>query len=372
MPPSGSTLLGRLLGAFTFTLSGGYTRSVDDVLSLLLTFATIELGIAAIAWGFTRQQWVGLLFWKMLGFATLAWIVENWPRLAQALLDGFIEAGLVVGGSVLSVTDIKDPGNIVDFGFSVTAVLAGKLGQLNLWNYGFEIIVGGLCMLLIIMCYILLAALVFKALLEYAIAGACLLFLVPFLAYEKTAPFGERVFGTFVAHAFRLLLYAAILSCALPILYTYHLSNDPKLAEVGMLLAASFILFFISLSAPAIAGGLLQGSPVLNFSHILHGATSVTGTASAVGSVGSAAGIAVAGAARGALSAGSAVRAAAQLGAAQYQTAHPTSSGVTSSLAGGAGGVGTYAAHRLTSGFRAAIQAGRTRAAEAFPPPPKS
>jgi P-type conjugative transfer protein TrbL len=362
MPPTGSTLLGNLLNAFIFTLSGSYARTSTDVLFLLQTFATIELTVAAIAWAFTRQAWMAQLFWKVLGFVFLLWIVENWPLLTQWVRDGFIEAGLLVGGSVLNVSDITDPGNIVDFGFSVTALLFNKLGELSFWSYGFIIIIGGLAGLLIVGIYIVIAGHVFKALLEFYIASACLIFLVPFLAHEKTAPFGERVFGTFIAHALRLLILAAILSIALPILYTYKLPNDPQLRDALMLLAGSFVFFVMALSAPAMASGLISGVPVLSFSHLLHGASSAMQTAAAVGAVGAAASVAGAAGLRGALSGASAVRASAQIGAAQFRASHPQATSPHSSVQGGMQGVGSYAMGRLTSGFRAAVQDGRTRA----------
>jgi P-type conjugative transfer protein TrbL len=364
MPPSGSTLLGNLLNAFIFTLSGSYARTSGDVLWLLQTFATIELIVTFLALGLLRQGWIATLFWKVLGMSFLFWIVEQWPALTQQLRDGFIQAGLLVGGSVLSINDVTDPGNIVDFGFSVTALLFNKLGELSLWSHGFIIVFGGLAGFLIICCFIVIAGHIFKALLEFYIASACLIFLVPFLAHEKTAPFGERVFGTFVAHAMRLLILSAILSIALPVLYTYKLPNDPQFRDVGLLFAGALVLFTITLSAPAMVNGLLSGAPVLSFAHLLHGGSSALQTAAAVGTVGAAASVAGAAGLRAAVSGASAVRASAQIGAASFAQSHPGASAMHSNIMGGAQGVGSYAASRLTSGFRAAIQQGRTRATQ--------
>lgn len=368
MPQSVSAAFQQLLNAFIFTLSGSYARTGPEVLALLQLFATIELIIAAIAWGLWRHNALVNIIWKILGFAVLIWILESWPALSVALRDGFIEAGLLVGGSVLSVTDVTDPGNIVDFGLSVTALLMNKLGKLNLWNYGFQIIIGGLSGLLTVLFYVVIAGHVFKALLEYYITSACLIFLVPFLAHEKTAPFGERVFGTFVAHAVRLMIYAVILSVSLPILYTYKLSNDPTFGETVMLMACSFVFFCIALSTPQMALGMIQGGPVLSFSNMLFGAQSALQTAAAVGAVGAAVSVAGASGLRGAVTGASAYYSAAQVGAAQYGAAHPGSSRLGAGVLGGAQGMAQYTGHALTSGFRAAVQAGRVRAARAFDP----
>jgi type IV secretory pathway TrbL component len=221
---------------------------------------------------------------------------------------------------------------------------------------------------LIIVAYIWIAGHIFKALLEYALSTACLLILVPFLAFEKTAPFGERVFGTFIAQALRLLVYAVVLSCALPVLYKYQLPAEPSFGQVMRMLGLTLIFFSVSLSAPMFAMGLIQGAPALTFSNLLLGAQSAAQTAGALGAVGAAASVAGASALRGAMTGASAYRAAAQMGAGAYRAAHTGSGPLTSALVGGAQGMAQYAQHQLSSGFRAAIQAGRVRASQAFPP----
>jgi P-type conjugative transfer protein TrbL len=366
MPASVSLAFQQLLNAFIFTLTGSFARSQPEVLALFQFFATIELIMAALAWGFWRQNWMANIVWKVLGFGFLIWILESWPQLSTWLRNGFIEAGLLVGGSVMSVADITDPGNIVDFGMSVTALLVGKLGRLSIWNYGFEIIIGGLACLAIVAFYTWVAIHVFKALLEWYISAACLIFLVPFLAHEKTAPFAERVFGTFIAHAVRLMVYAAILSICLPILHTFKLSNDPKFGETMLLFACSGLFFVIGLGAPAMAMGMFSGAPVMTASNLLFGVQSAVQTAAAVGAVGAALSTAGAGAVRGAVTGASAYAHAAQVGAAQYGAAHPESSGLAQGVVGGAQGMGQYAAHSLTSGFRSLIQEGRVRSSQAF------
>lgn len=370
IPDSASTGVKELLNAFFFTFSGGYARTIDDVLWLFSALATLELILAAIAWGFWRQNWMASLLWKVLGFAVILWLLTDWPTLLQSLQDAFIAMGLKVGDSTITIVDFKDPGNLIDFGISVNALMMDNLGRMSWLNYSVVIIFAGAAGFAIICAYIWIAGHIFKALLEYSLATACLIFLVPFLAFEKTAPFGERVFGTFIAHAFRLLVYAAVLSCALPILYKYQLPAEPSFGQVMRLLGITGVFFSVALSVPVFALGLLQGAPVLSFSNLLMGTQSLAQTAGALGAVGAAASVAGASAIRGAVSGASAYRAAAQMGAEMYQVVHPGSGGLGSTVIGGAQGMGRYAAHQLTSGFRAAVQGGRVNAARAFPPAP--
>jgi type IV secretion system protein TrbL len=370
IPDTASSLVKELLNAFFFTLSGGYARTIDDVLWLFSALASLELIVAALAWGFWRQNWMAALVWKVLGFAVILWFLSDWPNLFQALQDGFIAMGLKVGDSAITIVDFKDPGNLIDFGITVNALMMENLRQMSWLNYSLVILFAGGAGFAIICAYIWIAGHIFKALLEYALATACLIFLVPFLAFEKTAPFGERVFGTFLAQAFRLLVYAVVLSCALPVLHKYTLPAEPTFGQVMRLLGITGVFFSVAMSAPAFAMGLIQGAPVLSFSNLLMGTQSLAQTAGALGAVGAAASVAGASALRGAVSGASAYRAAAQLGAGAYRAANPGSGGLTSTVVGGVQGLGRYATQQMFGGFRAAVQQGRVNASRVFPPHP--
>jgi type IV secretory pathway TrbL component len=246
--------------------------------------------------------------------------------------------------------------------------MMANLARMSWWNYSVVILFAGCGGFLIILGYMWIAGHIFKALLEYALSVACLLILVPFLAFEKTAPFGERVFGTFIAQALRLLVYAVVLSCFLPVLYRYQLPAEPTFGQVMRMLGMSTMFFSVALSAPAFAMGLVSGAPALTFSNLLFGTQSAMQTAGALGAVGAAVSVAGASAIRGAVTGASAYRAAAQMGAGAYRAAHTGAGPLTSALVGGAQGMGQYMVSQTTSGFRAAIQAGRVSAARARQP----
>jgi type IV secretory pathway TrbL component len=212
-----------------------------------------------------------------------------------------------------------------------------------------------------------MAAAVFKAILEYYIVAAAGLFLVPFVAFEKTAFIGERVFATIIAHAVRLMLLALLLNIALPILYTYKLPNDPQFQEVMLLCGASFVLMVLALSAQATASGFVHGTPVLGFHNVLHGLTSFTQTTAAIGAVGYGASLLGGRALQGAVRLGHALEEATQQGQTAYRNAHPFTHAsrrgqVETAVIGTAQGIGRYSMDRLTSSFRQSMAEGRARA----------
>ena len=362
-----SLLLNRLLAAFLQVLSAGMLRSVPDMLFLLKMLATIELSLAATAWHNAQHALFERFFWKLLGIFVLMMFVDTWKWWVDQARTGFIQAGLFIGDNAISVADFTDPGNIIDFGFSVTALIFQRVRSLSWFSQSSEILYSGLGAMMTVMFYVVMAATVFKALLEYYIVCAAGIFLVPFLAFEKTAFIGERVFSTIIAHAVRLMLLALLLNIALPVLYTFKLPNDPQFQEVMLLCGVSFVLMVLALGMQSLASGFVHGSPALGWHNVLHGLTSFTQTTAALGAVGYGVGYLGGQAVRGAVQMGAALQEAAGRGTAQYRQSHPfthasPSGQVMSAVVGGTQGVAQYSMNRLASTFRRAVAEGRAGA----------
>lgn len=372
MPTTAAALMNRILDRITTVLSYGYTNTVGDAFDIMFKLMVIALIIAAITWGFNRHPAMKELFWKLLGFAVLMYIVTDWVTLSKGLRDSFIQWGLTIGNNALTVRDFTEPGNIADFGFAVTAVVFKRIKSLSFWSNSSEILYSGLTSWLVVMFYCGIAVQVFMAILEYAIVSAALILLVPFLAFEKTAFIGERVFGTIVGHAVRLLLLALVVNIMLPVLMEFELSKEPQFQEVFLLFLVSLTFLTLMISAQMLAYGLIHGTPVLSAQSLMGAATSALQTAAVVGAVGAAAGMAGAGALRGGFSAYGAMREAANVGQASYRQSHPFTHAsrqgrINTMVVGSAQGIGHYALNRLTSGFTAAINHGRTRARQHLP-----
>lgn len=369
------TLLGKMLDAFLRVLSAGMVRSIPDMLFLLRLLASLELGVAAAAWHRANEAVFERLLWKLVGLFVLMHLVDDWKYYIDHAREGFIQAGLAIGDNAISVQDFTDPGNIIDFGFSVTALVFQRIKNLSWWSQSSEILYAGLAAMMTVLFYVVMAAAVFKAILEYYLVCACGVFLVPFVAFEKTAFIGERVFSTILAHAVRLMILALLLNIALPILYTFKLPNDPQMQEVMLLWGTSFVLMCLALGAQAMASGFLHGQPALGWHTVLHGATSFTQTTAALGAVGLAASYGGGRLVESAVRAGTAVSAAAQLGMEQYRTQHPythaTRQGqLATHTIGAVQGVAQYSFNRLASSFRRTAAEGRAGANRHYHPHP--
>src|SRR5216683_1535411 len=114
------------------------------------------------------------------------------------------------------------------------------------------------------------------------------------------------------------------------------------------------------MNAPALANGIIFGSPLFHAGHLLHTATGAVETGMTIGAVG--AGLSIAGAAglRAGLGGVAAMNTAARRGAYQYRQNH--GGGTASTIIGGTRGMGQYLGNRTIQGFRDAVTNGRARA----------
>jgi type IV secretion system protein TrbL len=359
---SGHSLMGGLLSTFTFVLSHGTVRTMDDALWLFTQFATIEFILVALSWHAGHGMPLESMVWKIIGLSVLFWIISDWKYLLDTVRVGFIEAGLLMGDNVVSVTDITDPGNIADFGMSVTAILFKNTSVLLLFTNGFKMFMNGLACWFIEGAYFIISIQIFVALLEFYLVGCCCFFLLPFFAWQKSAFIGERVFATMIQHGVRLLLLSLLVNIMLPVLITFQLPLDPGWEDISILAFGSFIFLVLALSAPLLASGIAHGTPGMSASSIVHAVVTVTETAGVLYAVGG--GISMAGGAiiRGSLTTGAALQTAAQVGARHYRGMHHLGSGSRSaSMIGGAHGIAMYMRTRTLQGFRDAIATGRAR-----------
>lgn len=372
MPTSAAKMMNLVLDRCLTVLSYGYANTIGDAFDLMLKIMVIALILSAIAWKMYRAPVMAELGLKLLGFSFLMWVLTDWLGISKGARDGFIEIGLRIGNNALTLGDITNPGNIADFGFAVTAVIFKRLSALSFLYQPTEVLYSGLTSWLIVIFYCGMAVQVFMALLEYALVSATLIMLVPFLAFEKTAFIGERVFGTMLGHALRLLLLAAVLNLMLPTLMQFELSKEPKFQEVFLLFLVSLLFMSLMISAQMLAYGLIYGTPALSAGTVLGAATGLLQTAATAGAIGAAASMAGAAMVRGGFSAYGAMSEAASAGQSAYRDRHPFTHAspqgrVATRVVGSAQGVGQYAVNRLTSSFRAAVQQGRTQARHHMP-----
>lgn len=363
-----SGILTTLLNTFSSAFTGGYGQIFGDAWSLLGVLAALELTIAAVWWALTESDALKELLRLCIKVGFFIFVVTKYDWLIDKVISGFINTGLKAGGSG-SISLIKDPSAIVDYGLTVTEPIFQ-----HIQNYGAvdtlanlpDVIMTGLAGLLVLLAFFALAIQVFITYLEFYLISVLSLILIPFGVFKYTSFITEKVFGAIISFGIRLMVLSFIVSVSRPVLAGLNLPPDPPLQKIMIMFLAVLAIAMLAWHAPGIAGGLLAGSPTLTA-----GAGMGVGAAAALGLAGG--GLAAKQAMKETASGGVAATRAAAHGAGAVTSAARMGAvaepgGTVSQTVGAAKGVASMARNVATetvstaaSGIRESYQAGAER-----------
>ncbi|MBT1077216.1 P-type conjugative transfer protein TrbL [Geobacter grbiciae] len=278
-----SGILTTLLNTFSSAFTGGYGQIFGDAWSLLGILAALELTIAAVWWALTESDALKELLRLCIKVGFFIFVVTKYDWLIDKVISGFINTGLKAGGSG-SISLIKDPSAIVDYGLTVTEPIFQ-----HIQNYGAvdtlanlpDVIMTGLAGLLVLLAFFALAIQVFITYLEFYLIAVLSLILIPFGVFKYTSFITEKVFGAIISFGIRLMVLSFIVSVSRPVLAGLNLPPDPPLQKIMIMFLAVVAIAMLAWHAPGIAGGLLAGSPSLTA-----GAGMGVGAAAALGIAG--------------------------------------------------------------------------------------
>ncbi|AUS42852.1 P-type conjugative transfer protein TrbL [Ralstonia solanacearum] len=289
---------------------------------------TAEIGVAVVF----RVMWMGLVLWVM-----------NNPSVPLAFVNGFIQLGKTgANTSVISPGDVFWQGvdlvNVMINSFADNATVAGvpvPAGIAAMAN-PFAAVLIGTSLLVIIICYAMLAA-------QFAVAWIQLWFylavypiVLAFGAMKWTKDVAMKVFTTPLVYGVRFMAIYFIIAVGTTLAQDF--GNEiaqlslTNLKPIWTVLAGSVLLFMLTLKVPTLASDLLSGTASLSAGDGAAGALAAGGAIGAAAGAMYAGGSTVANGLAGAIRAGqSAITQAREKGA----------TGLVPTAAGAAGAVGS-------------------------------
>jgi type IV secretion system protein TrbL len=259
-------VLTELLTTFLGISASGYGRILPAVNWLLAIFVSIELTFLGFMVAAGRANLPLELFFKTLKIGFFIWLVTQFPTLHQAFMQSMIQMGLLAGGGTLATSLMFDPSGIALQGLSATKSIFNWFESLS----GFTVvkalpavIITGLCALVIIFCFFVIAIQVFVTLLEFYIVSLLALVLIPWGMFKQTAFMAEKSIGVIISFSVKLMVLAFIVAIIDPIISTLALPPDPSYRQVFGLTLGTMALAFLAIQAPSVASGLMMGSPSL-------------------------------------------------------------------------------------------------------------
>lgn len=330
----------------------GYANTLFGLL------AAIEVTWAAAMWAFEKDNlssFTAALIRKIMTLGVYYAILLNAGTWIPAIVDSFVQAGQTAGG-----TGSLSPSDVVTAGLDCAFRILESITNLGLVEAIVVGIIAGVCALLIMLCFVIIAGQLLIALIEsYIVIGAGVLFL-GFGGSRWTTDFVQKVLGYAVSVGVKLLILYLVIGVGMTsanswsnLLAAGVAGNDDFLRNCFFVLAGSLLFVFISWSIPSLAGSMLGGAPSLT-----------AGAAAGVMGGVAAGGVALAAGAAGGV--GNLLKKAASLGG----SGSGPSGGAGKQLAGaaaGGGSVGGLGASGSAPGGSASLKAATS--APAVPPP---
>ncbi|MGQ5332566.1 P-type conjugative transfer protein TrbL [Xanthomonas arboricola pv. corylina] len=364
MDPTTTGFLTQLLRAFQNVFANGFGIITPRAQAILGTLAAIEIALAALFWALRGEDFTAPFLRKLLRIGFFAFLVASWPTLTKGTAEGLAQIGSLAGGGT-GVPLVNDPSRILDQAMVVIKPIQDEIARIQEGPWYQKIAVLAVVFqytvaeLFVLGAFFVLALTCLLTQVEFALVAVLGLILVPWGISNHTAFLAEKAIGAVIAQGVKLMVLSFIIAVYGPVLNTFALSPAPPLMVTWLLAGSAIVMAIIAVHAPAVAGGLLSGSPSLT-------AGSAAGVAIGAGAAAIGAGVGAAALGRmGAASAAKTITAAGQIhGAGSAAAANSTGAGAAAlSNPGVRGGViaGLMAASTTPAGQAAA--AGLQRAA---------
>ncbi|MCS4309500.1 type IV secretion system protein TrbL [Rheinheimera pacifica] len=354
-----SDLLQRLIIAS----GSGFTAVTGRVEWLFDKLLIIELTLAGLMWALGSGKITEDALKLMFRFGFLVFLISNYRELSEVIIDSFIMFGLLAGRSGISVDVMKNPSLIIDMGLTAVTPILGWIHKLSLIDFArnfFEVIIAGLCSLIIMFCFFWLAVQVLVAFIEFHVTTVMSFLMLAFAAYKKTAWLSEGAIKSPMMYGVKLGTMAFILSISFPLMESVSIVGEPTFYQMMLVTFSSVIYMMLVLKAGTIAAGIVSGSPSLSATDFTQAAIAASGVAAAgtvaAGAAGGAALKATSAAAKTATSVGAAAKQGAQMASALSTSSSPmgrASDAVGGAIKGAAGYVGNSVSSAASKGGEA-------------------
>jgi type IV secretion system protein TrbL len=270
-------ILTNVLNQLAGRLSLGYARILPDALVLMRYLVAIEIVVLGVFWALGKSDITVSAIKKITAIGLFLRIITEMQSLSYALIRSFAQAGLVAGGSALTVSNLFDPSAIIDMGFKTTKPIFDSIGgfsniALHPVNSALQFLAG----LIGLFSYFLIAWNLFVIIIEFYLFSVCAVILIPFGVFKPTSWLAERAIGGTFTIGIKLMVLALIVSLSYDIINSLDLtpvteSNYQLYCAVSLMCVIAYLCW----SAPNFAAGMISGGPNLSGSHMLAGAAAL-------------------------------------------------------------------------------------------------
>jgi type IV secretion system protein TrbL len=277
-----------LMVVFSNTVTAGFDAVSGAVSGVFGLMIGLVVALTGIQWALSANREVlAAGFGKVLLIGAFAWLINDWQALSETIYDGFIEIGLMAGGSSIGRDEFLNPGSIVQQGWLIVKAIgetpAAVNNPMDIVGNLMDALILGIAMLGIMLAFAVLALQIIVALLEFKIVTLGGFVLLPFGIWSKSAFLAERPLGYVVSSGLKVLALAIVISGARTVFDQLIPSENPDIYEALTILVAALLLAMLAIYIPNLAAALVTGGPALGAGGAITGGLAVGGTAALAG-----------------------------------------------------------------------------------------
>jgi type IV secretion system protein TrbL len=261
-------LLTTTLTTFVSALAAGQAKVQAAGGGVLRALIIIEICLAGF-WIALGSASVPSMFKKLLHITFWMWFATSFPTLVKAFSDSLVQLGLSAGQQSGNMSLLLDPSRIAGQALDATQPLVQAMD-----DAGFHIkdaIVLGLCYLIIMACFFVMAGQICLAVIEYYLVVTLATCLIPFGVSSHTKFIAEKAIGAAVAVSVKLMVLSFVVALIQPVIGHIRFSGggEIKMNELMAMMLVSGLLACVVWRAPGFASDLLAGSPSLGAAAIV-------------------------------------------------------------------------------------------------------
>lgn len=301
-------LFTQIFERFENAIDSGFGLIEGDVGWLFNSLVVINVVLSTFVWMFSDEQVVVQIARRILFIGAMAWIVQNWATLTDALANTFIRLGVKAGSGQRGGIDELDPGLIAERGLSVTRPIIQTMRDLS-GPVGFfenfpEILILLVATFVLLAAFIVIALQVAVAILSFKIGALVAFVLLPFSLLKPTSFIAERPLGWVVGAAVRLMVLTFVVGLGESVFAALELPPQVTARQALSAAVAAVFLMLIAMLSASLGSELVGGQPRLSAGDAYAAAARSAGMASQAGRQGASAGSKAASAGRQTVAAG--------------------------------------------------------------------
>lgn len=262
--------LDMILQQFENLFTGGMGTVMGYTVGLLQVLALLDMGLALVL-KFSGGVGMQMLMNRMLKIGFWVFVVSEYDTIINAIIDTFSALGLAAGGGNIGLSMLKAPSYLLAKGLDLSDGYMNWAKETNTGIYAFfsnfdTLIPAYLGTLIIILAFGIIILQIFITFVEFYVFALLALFFLAFAVFSKTSFISEKVIGGVISYGVKLMVLACILSALGPIINSldFQVNQTPDYDHIVGACAGCLSLAFITWQAPAVAAGLMAGSPSLS------------------------------------------------------------------------------------------------------------